>query len=396
MPDPRRAVAIGLLSLLVAIEASDRTVDARSDGDVGPLGRLAGTLRDRLLDVVGPDEIVERLDVNAVLARVDIDEVLERVDVNALLDRVDVDRLLAHVDVDALFARVEVNALLDRVDVDRLVDRVEPDRLVARVDVDGLMDRVDVERLVQRAGIPEIVAESTGNVVESALDLLRRQLLALDVVLTRGVMRLRGHDDARVPAGPRNLVGDGGADHALPTPDAPITDVTGHYAGPVTRLTAHLLDASIATSAFTVASGALTSLLRATALPVDDTRGLLFAGGLALWLLVYWFASTAVAGRTPGMAVIGLRIVDREGDPLTGRRALRRVLVLPFSIVSVVGLIGIVVDRERRGLHDLAAGSTVVYDWGDRSATLPTPLARWLARHAAPVEPAPRRHGARP
>ena len=343
--------------LAVAAFAAD---GATPSGVAGTIGRLADSVRGRMLDVVDPDDIMDR---------VDIDAVLDRVDVNALLTRVD------------------VNAVLDSVDVDVLLDRVDVDRLLARMDVDAIVDRVDVERVVQRAGIPDIVAESTTSVFESALDLLRRQLLALDVILTRGVMRLRGHDDASVPAGPSALAGDGGTSHALPAPNAPITDVTGHYAGPVTRLTAHVLDVAIATSAFTVSSGALSSLLRTLSVPVDDTPGIIFLSGLVLWLLLYWFTATAVAGRTPGMAIVGLRIVDRVGDPLSGRQAFRRVLVLPFSVASVVGLIGIVIDRERRALHDLAAGSTVVYDWGDRTVTLPTPLARWLAQHAAPIDP---------
>ena len=362
--------------VLTALAASDGA--GTPSGVAGRFGRLADSVRDRMLDVVGPDDIMDRVDINGVLARIDINGVLARVDINALL---------AEVDIDALMMGVDVDTLLDRVDVVRVVDRIDPDRLLARVDLDALVDRVDVERVVQRAGIPEIVAESTGSVVESALDLLRRQLLALDVVLTRGVMRLRGHDDASMPAGPSGLVGDGGTTHALPAPNAPITDVTGHYAGPVTRLTAHLLDATLATSAFTVASGALSSLLRTFSLPVDDTPGVIFVGGLVLWLFLYWFVGTAVAGRTPGMAVVGLRIVDRTGDPLSGRQAFRRVLVLPICVASVIGLVGIVIDRERRALHDLAGGSTVVYDWGDRTATLPTPLARWLAQHAAPIDP---------
>ena len=63
---------------------------------------------------------------------------------------------------------------------------------------------------------------------------------------------------------------------------------------------------------------------------------------------VYWWASTAVAGRTPGMAIVGLRIVSRMGDPLWGRRAFLRVLTLPLSLVLArLGLLGIVFDRER-------------------------------------------------
>ena len=38
------------------------------------------------------------------------------------------------------------------------------------------------------------------------------------------------------------------------------------------------------------------------------------------------------------------------------------------------------VDRRRRALHDFAAKSAVVYDWGDRPAELSTPLSNWLQR----------------
>ena len=425
MRDAHGTVAgIVLLWMIAAAEE----VTPRDGMGGGPLGRLAGHMRDRMLDVVGPDEIVERLDVNAVLERVDVNalldridadrlldrvevnRLLDRVDINTLLDRVDVDQLLMRVDVNAVLDRVEVNRLLDRadvntlldrvevdrlldrVDVDRLLDRADPDRLLARVDVDAVMERVDVERLVQRAGIPDIVAESTGSVAESALDLLRRQLLALDVVLTRAVMRVLGRDDASVPAGPSALAGEGGPTHSVPVPNAPVNDVSGHYAGAITRAVAHALDVAAAGATFSLASSTLLSTLRAVGVPIEefDRTGTLFLGSLAAWVFLYWWTSTAVAGRTPGMAVVGLRIVDRTGEPISGRRALVRVLTLPLSILLLgLGLVGIVVGRERRALHDVLAGSTVVYDWGDRRATMPTPLARWLAQHAAPIDPPP-------
>lgn len=430
MGDARRVAGLVVLSLIAAVDGAGPPIG----GVAGRLGRLADSVRDRMLDVVGPDEIVERVDINAVIARVDINDLLDRLDTNRLLDRVDVNRLLdrvevdplleradinrlldrvdinrlldrvdidsllaradielllSRVDVDALLDRVDVNHLLDRVDVALVVDRVDPDPLLARVDVNAVMDRVDVERVVQRAGIPEIVAESTGSVAASTLDLIRRQLLALDVVISRTVMRLLRRDPATVPAGPALLAGDGDPSHTLPQPNAPVTDVAGHYAGPVTRLVAYLLDSAIATTAFTLTAGALSSLLGAVGVPLDDTSpGVLAISAFVLWLFFYWWAGTAIAGRTVGMALVGLRIVSRSGEPLSGRQAVIRVLVLPLSIIVLgLGLVGIVVDRERRGAHDMAAGSTVVYDWGDRRATLPTPLAQWLSRHAAPVVP---------
>jgi uncharacterized RDD family membrane protein YckC len=417
-----RVTAVVVLGVLAAVDGAGHATPEAS-GVAERFGRFAETVRGRMLDVVDPDDIVDRVDINAVMERVDIDAVLARTDINALITRIDIDALLTQVDIDAVLARTDINALITRIDIDalltqvdidavlartdinalitrvnidalmervdlnRLLDGVDPDRLLARVDIDALMERVDLEMVVQRAGIPDIVAESTGSVLGSALDLLRRQLLALDVVIMRAVMRLRGRDAASAPAGPTHLVGSGGPDHALPAPNAPVADVAGHYAGPVTRLTAYLLDAVIATSLFALANGAVTSLLRAFGFTIAGSHGLVYVSALILWLFFYWYAGTAIAGRTSGMTIVGLRIVQRDGDPLTGRQPLVRVLVLPLSIVTVIGLAGIVLDGEHRALHDLAAGSTVVYDWGDRRATLPTPLARWLAEHAAPIEP---------
>jgi uncharacterized RDD family membrane protein YckC len=427
-----------LLALAAAFDQSGRRRDgAHRPGDdaMGPLGRLAGSLRDRVLDVVGPDEIVERLDVNEVLDRVDVDHLLsrvdanalltrvdpdllldrvdpdallDRVDVNAVLDRVDINALLDRIDINALLDRVDVNALLDRADVDRVVMRVDADRLLAGVDVDALLDRVDVDRIidrvdvadiVDRAGIPDIVAESTGSLAESLLDMVRRQLLGLDVVVMRAVMRVLSRDERSLPAGPTELAGDGGPSHSMPDPNADVTDVTGHYAGPVTRLVAHVLDGTIAVGAFTITSGAVGSVWRTLGGPADWSIDgtVLFGALLVAWCFTYWWASTAVAGRTPGMALVGLRIVDRVGAPLSGRHAFLRVVTLPLSFALFgLGLLGILVDPERRALHDVIAGSTVVYDWGDRAASMPTPLARWLARHEAAVEvPPPRQRGAR-
>ncbi|MFU8841296.1 MAG: RDD family protein [Nitriliruptoraceae bacterium] len=61
--------------------------------------------------------------------------------------------------------------------------------------------------------------------------------------------------------------------------------------------------------------------------------------------------------------------------------ALVRVLLLPVSLALLgLGFAVMLLDRERRALHDRIAGSAVVYDWGGRPAELPTPLSRWLER----------------
>ena len=162
----------------------------------------------------------------------------------------------------------------------------------------------------------------------------------------------------------------------------------------------------LAGGVFTVVSGALGSALRAAGAANDggSGRGLVFGAAAVAWLFVYWWASIAVTGHTPGMALVGLRVVTRSGAPMSGRRAFLRVVMLPLSVgLFGVGLLVMLVDPERRALHDLVAGSTVVFDWGDRSVTLPTPLAQWLehqicrpASRSAPVHLAPGRQGRPP
>lgn len=308
-----------------------------------PIDRLVAPLREAILASVDPDDIVGRVDVNDIVARIDVNELLDRVDVDALLDRVDVDRLL------------------DRVDVDRLLDRVDVDRLVGRVDVDS------------------IVASSTRGVVGSMVDVVRRQLVGIDTIVVRTALRLRGIDARTLPDGPSALARDA---------DEGRYDVTGRYAGPITRLLAYAGDIAIGFGLFTLLSagfGYLAVLLFGAAFDAAEQSGPQWFVPLSIVGFAYVWLSVSVAGRTPAMAILGVRVVDRAGHPLSTRRAFVRTLVLPLSGAFVgLGFVGLFLGRERRALHDVAAGSTVVYDWGDRPASLPTPLGDWLSRHDSP------------
>jgi uncharacterized RDD family membrane protein YckC len=53
-------------------------------------------------------------------------------------------------------------------------------------------------------------------------------------------------------------------------------------------------------------------------------------------------------------------------------------------VVFGLGFIGILVQRERRALHDLLAGTAVIYSWDARAARL-----RWLARQGPEVSSRP-------
>jgi hypothetical protein len=178
------------------------------------LGRVIAVVAPVVVQSIDIEELAALLDLDAAIAAVDIDAMLASVDVNALLNRVDVDRLLAtvdvnglldRVDVDAVLSRVDVDALLERLDIERLLARVDIDALIAEVDIDALMARVDVNAIAKRAEIGELVAQSTSDVAGSALDVGRRQAVALDTLLARTVNRVLGRDPDGMPQGPPEL-----------------------------------------------------------------------------------------------------------------------------------------------------------------------------------------------
>jgi uncharacterized RDD family membrane protein YckC len=79
---------------------------------------------------------------------------------------------------------------------------------------------------------------------------------------------------------------------------------------------------------------------------------------------VYRVLFFVFAGQTPGMAVMGLRLLRADGRPVRTRQAVKRVLA--FHLTFGLGSVLIPVTERRRALHDIVAGTVVVYDWGDR------------------------------
>ncbi len=160
--------------------------------------------------------------------------------------------------------------------------------------------------------------------------------------------------------------------------------VSGHYAGPMSRLLAFMLDSVIITFSFTVMIAVVAyaiGLVSNAQIDPDQARGLWWGLGFAGWTFLYGLVGLVIAGRTPGMTVVGLRVVNRDGSPLKARRALVRVVTQPVTFLTFgIGFVGLLIGRERRAMHDVLAGTVVVYDWGDRPAELSAPLSRYLER----------------
>ena len=96
------------------------------------------------------------------------------------------------------------------------------------------------------------------------------------------------------------------------------------------------------------------------------------------WLLLYFAYPIAVGGSTLGMAIVGLEVVTKDGSGVGAGRAVLRTLCLPLSVIFLgIGILMILVNRQRRALHDLIAGTAVVYSWNARAARL-----RFLAKRS--------------
>ena len=144
----------------------------------------------------------------------------------------------------------------------------------------------------------------------------------------------------------------------------------GEYAGPATRFVAYAVDLVVSAILLVViVAGFIAFVDIITGAEIElKVATEVGATATAIWLFLYFFVSWATTGKTPGMTLFGVRVVQRDGTILGVRRAAVRTLAFPLSfLVFGLGLIGIAIGREHRALHDVIAGTTVVYDWEARS-----------------------------
>jgi uncharacterized RDD family membrane protein YckC len=75
----------------------------------------------------------------------------------------------------------------------------------------------------------------------------------------------------------------------------------------------------------------------------------------------YYVPSWHYGGQTIGMRAWRLRLVDGSGRPPGWGTALLRFVVAPLSLaVGALGFLWCLFERERRGWHDLAAGTRML------------------------------------
>lgn len=147
------------------------------------------------------------------------------------------------------------------------------------------------------------------------------------------------------------------------------------FAGVATRAVAMATDAAVILLIFV----SLTALVALVSTLVGTLRpqwlvGTLLASGWALLAGGYFVTFWTGAGQTPGMRLLHLRLVGREGRPPSlGRSILRAVGTLVAIVPLFAGYLPVLFDDQRRGLPDLLAGTVVVYEDAQTAAAASLP-----------------------
>ena len=139
------------------------------------------------------------------------------------------------------------------------------------------------------------------------------------------------------------------------------------FASPGARLLAYIVDTILIGVVFFVLFVAFTGLAIGTASDAEPSAGAI--GGFLLLMLLAIVVSLAYfpwfwwrGGQTPGMKVFRIRVVrDADGGPVSGTAAVLRLLGYWVNqVVFYIGFIWILIDKRRRGWHDLIAGTVVI------------------------------------
>ena len=149
------------------------------------------------------------------------------------------------------------------------------------------------------------------------------------------------------------------------------------HAGAISRALSMLIDGAIVNLSFTAVAAAIAVIDNAFGNGGAPSGFTVVVGSTAwvtigsLYLIVFW----SLAGRTPGMSFVGIRLSEK----LSLRRAFKRLIGLFLSVITFgIGFLGVIFREDRREWADRMAGADLIYDeWRPDPApwSQPTPAA---------------------
>jgi uncharacterized RDD family membrane protein YckC len=278
----------------------------------------------RVAGATGIDRAVETAAEDAIVAA------LESPAVERALARVLHGPIVEEAMQDALDSAAVERALTNALDSD-MVDRVWQ-RLLASDEAQQLVERIAQAPEVRSA----IAAQGVGFLDDIRRELGRaaRRLDSIAERIARALLRR-----------PRR---------AQPPPQA----------GVVSRALALGLDALILNGLFVLGSAAI-ALFFSVVLNEDHASAPVIAIGASAWVIfgaLYLSVFWTLAGQTPGMRFLGLRLDVAGRRRLTGREARRRLAGLVLAAVPLgAGFVPILYNERRQGWQDRLAGTQVLY-----------------------------------
>jgi uncharacterized RDD family membrane protein YckC len=268
--------------------------------------------------------------------------------------------------------------------IDRVVNQAVEEAIVRALRspaVSGAIERA-IESDVETGRSSEEIAQLVRRVLDSDVaDRAWAEILASDQAQTL-VERIAGAPEIRaaIAAQGAGLLSDIGIrltgitehfDDAMERVVRPRhADSETNQAGLATRSVAAAIDLGLLFAGYALIAGVVSSVF--TALSGDHPS--------LVWLIVGWtlvlvsggaiFAAFwSLAGQTPGMRFLSIRLIADDGRPIAFSRALRRVFgavlsLLPFGL----GYLAILRNPSRHAWHDRMTGTEVVYDFAARTA----------------------------
>jgi hypothetical protein len=113
--------------------------------------------------------------------------VLDRIDLNAVIAGVDINRLVGSLDIDAIVAGVDINGVVESLDIDAIVAGVDVGKVIDGIDLAAIARQV-----IEAVDLPEIVRESSGAMASDTVRGVRLRTVEADEQVSRVVDRLLG------------------------------------------------------------------------------------------------------------------------------------------------------------------------------------------------------------
>jgi uncharacterized RDD family membrane protein YckC len=301
---------------------------------------------------------------------------------NPIVECMDVDGVVRRIDVNDVVSRIAINDLLDRIDLATLLDRIDWDRQLSRVNFNSISRKLDINDIVGRSDMGAILAQSTAGVFTTVLDLIRTHIVQVDLDIHHMVRFnfIRQHEGVLPPKpGPARQRDNDRMGYPNGKFNKAIA-VQGRYTGFFPKAVAIFLDIGFITVTFAVWC-IIIKLCWMLFLHEsnEDAKKKVDRGNLSIVILfcVYWFLhfflSVSIAGRTVGMSIVGIMVVDAKtgSEEITIGQAFVRTLVLPLTttIFPPLGAFGLI-RRDGRMFHDSVANTGIVYCWDAHLAML--------------------------